>query len=159
MDSVRLTEAFGYNVGDLLLISSEALDARVAGATPRRVLIAWPWWGVDLGSVNSWDGTVGFPRDSDAYDWCNTPWRLEPDPSELDKGGSCFVGIPPTEVRIIGIEKFEPPADFDFLPRPDCALEVCPVDMLEDDEAGYVLYLNGEEPIEIEVIESATESK
>jgi hypothetical protein len=158
VDSVRLTEALGYNVGDLLLISSEASDVRVAGTTPRRVLIAWPWRELDPESANSWDGTVGFPRDPDAYDWSNTPWRLEPDPSELDSGRSCFVGIPPTEVRVIGIEKFDPPADFGFLPRPEYVLEVCPTDMLDDENAGYVLYLNGEEPIEIEVIESAAES-
>lgn len=158
MDSVRLTEALGYSVGDLLLISSEATDVRVAGTTPRRVLLAWPWREVDPESANSWDGTIGFSRDPDAYDWRNTPWRLEPDPSELDTGDSCFVGIPPTEVRVIGIEKFDPPADFGFLPRPEFVLEVCPIDLLDDDDAGYTLYLNGEEPIEIEVIEGATDS-
>ncbi|HEX6968166.1 MAG TPA: hypothetical protein VF174_05045 [Micromonosporaceae bacterium] len=154
MESVKLTEALGYTVGDLLMISAEAFDARVAGTTPRRVLIDWPWREVDPESTNSWDGTLGFPRDPDAHDWCNTPWRLEPDPSELKTGDSCFVGIPLTEVRITGIEKFDPPADFGFLPRPDYVLEVVPVDMVDDEEAGYVLYLNGEEPIEIEIVES-----
>lgn len=150
MESVRLTKAVGYTVGDLLLISAEAFDARVAGTTPRRVLIDWPWREIDHESANSWGGTMAFPRDPDAYDWCNTPWRLEPEPSELEAGGSCLVGIPPTEVRVTGIEKYEPPADFGFLPRPEYVLEVVPVDMLDDEEAGFVLYLNGEEPIEIE---------
>ena len=154
MESVRLTEALGYNVGDLLMISAEAFDVRVAGTTPRRLLIDWPWREVDPKSANSWDGTLGFPRDPDAHDWSNTPWRLEPDPSELQTGDGCFVGIPPTEVRIKGIEKYEPPADFGFLPRPDYVLEVVPVDMLDDEDAGFVLYLNGEEPIDIEIVES-----
>ncbi|MFY1697925.1 hypothetical protein [Solwaraspora sp. WMMA2101] len=150
MESVRLTEAVGYTVGELLLISAEAFDARVAGTTLRRVLIDWPWREIDPDSANSWDGTVAFPRDPDSYDWCNTPWRLEPDPSDLEAGDSCFIGIPPTKVIVIGIEKFEPPADFGFLPRPEYVLEVVPVDMLDDEEAGFVLYLNGEEPIELE---------
>jgi hypothetical protein len=154
VESVRLAEALGYTVGDLLMISAEAFDARVAGTTPRRVLIEWPWREVDSESANSWDGTMGFPRDPDAYDWRNTPWRLEPDSSELQTGDACFVGIPPTEVRITGIEKYEPPADFGFLPRPDYVLEVVPVDMLDDEDAGFVLYLNGEEPIDIEIVEN-----
>lgn len=154
MESLRLTEALGYTVGDLLIISAEAFDSRVASTTSRRVLIDWPWREVDPNSANSWDGTVGFPRDSEAYDWCNTPWRLEPDVSELQTGDACFVGIPPTEVRIVGMEKYEPPADFGFLPRPDYVLELVPVDMLDDEDAGFVLYLNGEEPIDIEIVES-----
>ncbi|MEV0810325.1 hypothetical protein [Micromonospora sp. NPDC050200] len=48
----------------------------------------------------------------------------------------------------------EPPADFGFLPRPDYVLEVVPVDMLDDEDAGFVLYLNGEEPIDIEIVEN-----
>ncbi|MDR7273633.1 hypothetical protein [Catenuloplanes atrovinosus] len=155
MNSVKLTEASGYTVGDLLLISAEAFDARVAGTTPRRVRVDWPWREVDPESRNSWDGTVAFPRDPGAYEWCNTPWRLEPDPSELTTGDACFVGIPPTEVRVTGIERFEPPADYGFLPRPDYVLELVPVDMVDDEDAGFVLYLNGGEPIEIEVLERA----
>lgn len=152
MDSVRLTEALGYTVGDLLEISAEAFDARVGGTTRQRVLIDWPWWEADPDSANSWDGTVGFPRDPDAYDWGNTPWRLEPDPSELETGDACFVGIPPTEVRVTGIERYDPPADFGFLPRPEYVLEVVPTDLVDDDEAGYVIYLNGAEPIKLERI-------
>jgi hypothetical protein len=155
VDSVRLTEALGYTVGDLLVISAEAFDARVAGTTRQRVLIDWPWWEPDPGSANSWDGTVGFPRDPDAYDWSNTPWRLEPDPSELETGDACFVGIPPTEVRVTAIERYDPPADFGFLPRPEFVLELVPTDLLDDDEAGYVIYLNGAEPIELEKVAEA----
>jgi hypothetical protein len=142
----------GYNVGDLLIISAEAFDARIAGTTPRRVLIDWPWRSVDPESVNPWDGTVDFPRDPYAYDWRNTSWRLEPDPSELEKGDACFAGIPPTVVEIAGIEFYEPPADFGFLPRPDYVIEVVPADMIDDEDAGFVLQLNGDEPIDIAVI-------
>ncbi|MFF3866254.1 hypothetical protein [Micromonospora sp. NPDC001898] len=147
-----MTEALGYTLGDLLMISAEAFDARVVRTTPQRLLIDWPWWEADPDSANSWDGTVGFPRDPDAHGWQNTPWRLEPDPSELRAGDPCFVGIPPTEVRVTSIERFDPPADFGFLPRPDYMLGVVPVDAIEDQEAGYVLYLNSQEPIDIEVL-------
>jgi hypothetical protein len=147
-----LTKALGYTVGDLLVISAEAFDARVVGTTPQRLLIDWPWWEPDPESTTSWDGTVGFPRDSDAYGCHNTPWRLEPDASELQAGDPCFVGIPPTEVRVTSIERFDPPADFGFLPRPDYVLGVVPIDAIEDQEAGYVLYLNSQEPIHIEVL-------
>ncbi|MGW4945936.1 hypothetical protein ACWEOZ_30640 [Actinoplanes sp. NPDC004185] len=147
-----MTKALGYTVGDLLLISAEAFDARVVSTTPHRLLIDWPWQEPDPESDNPWDGTVGFPYASEAHGWLNTPWRLEPDASELQAGDPCFVGIPPTEVRITSIERFEPPADVGFLPRPEYALEVVPVDALEDEEAGYVLYLNSREPIHIEVL-------
>ncbi|MFC8851041.1 MULTISPECIES: hypothetical protein [unclassified Micromonospora] len=148
-----LPEVLDYKVGDVLLISAEASEARVARVAPRRLTIAWPWREIDPDSENSWDGTLGFPRDPDAYDWVNTPWRLERDPSGLNSGDACFVGIPPTKVRVIGIRRFDPPADFGFLPRPEYVLEVIPVDLVDDGEAGYVLYLNGLEPIEIEVVE------
>ncbi|MEU8182593.1 hypothetical protein AB0B85_32420 [Micromonospora sp. NPDC049044] len=151
MNSVRLAEALGYRVGDLLMISAEAFDARVVGTTPQHLLIDWPWWTADPESANSWDGTIGLPRDADDYGWHNTPWRLEPDPSELHTGDPCFVGIPPTTVRITSIEKYEPPADFGFLPRPDYVLGVVPVDATLDEEAGYVLYLNSY-PLDIEVL-------
>lgn len=155
VNTVSLAEAEGYAVGDLLRLSSEAFDARVVGTTARRVLIEWPWFAVDEASDNDWGGTFGFPRDSEAYEWCNTPWRLEPDPEELHAGSSCFVGVPPTEVRITGIQKHDPPADFGFLPRPEYVLEVCPVDLIDDEDAGFVIYLNSGEPVDIEVVESA----
>lgn len=91
MESVKLTEALGCAVRDRLLVSAEAFDAQVAGLTPRRLLVDWPWLEVDPESDNSWDGTFGFPRDADAHDWCNTPWRIEPGPSELEIGDACFV--------------------------------------------------------------------
>jgi hypothetical protein len=68
-------------------------------------------------------------------------------------GEDGVVVIPATEVLVTGIEKYEPPADYGFLPRPDYLLEVVPVESAEDDEAGYVIYLNGNKPIDIEVVE------
>ncbi|MFI6763201.1 hypothetical protein ACIBF5_29125 [Micromonospora sp. NPDC050417] len=155
MESVKLLEVLGYAVGDLLMIRANAFDALVVKTTLRRVLVEWPWREVDPDSQNSWDGTVGFPREPDGRDWSNTPWRLEPDAAELEAGELCLVGIPPTKVRVTGVEKFDPPADFGFLPRPDCVLELVPVEMSDDEDAGYVLYLNGKEPIQTELIEKS----
>lgn len=156
MESTRLKTALGYTVGDRLVISSEAFETIVARVTARRVLVEWPWREVDPHSRNSWDGTLGFPRDSDAYDWCNTPWRLDPDPEELESGSPCFVGIPPTEVIVTSIEKYDPPADFGFLPRPDYVMELTPEATIEDEDAGYVVYMNGNEPIELETINATS---
>src|SRR5689334_22665021 len=114
MNGINLTEGSGFAVGDLLRISAEAFETRVVRITPYRVLVDWPWWHVDPQSANSWDGTVGFPRDPDAYDWCNTPWRLEPDPSELEPGSWCFVGILPTFVRVTDIVLYAPPQTSGF---------------------------------------------
>ncbi len=119
MESAKLTTALGYAVGDRLTIFAEAFETRVKRVNARRLTVEWPWREVDPDSEkNLWDGTLGFARDSDAYDWRNTPWRLEPNPEELEPGGSCFfVGVPMTEVIVTGIEKYDPPADFGFLPR------------------------------------------
>jgi hypothetical protein len=153
MHSVSLQNALGYSVGDVLLISCEPFDTRVVRVTPDRVSVEWPWRRPDPESENWWEGRVSFPRDPDAYGWVNTPWRLEPDPTELEEGDACFVGIPPTRVRVIGIELFDPPADFGFLPRPDYVLGVRPSSDEDDEDAGYAIYLNGEEPVEIQVVE------
>ena len=153
MERIRLDSARGFTVGDLLRISCEALDTKVTSTTPTRVLVRWPWREIDPSSASRWDGTIGFPRDPDHYDWCNTPWRIEPDGWDLTAGDNCFVGIPPSEVRVTSIERYDPPGDFGWLPRPEWVLGVCPVENLDDEEAGYVLYLDGDEPIDIEVVE------
>jgi hypothetical protein len=100
----------------------------------------------------------GLSYDPDHYSWSNTPWRVEPDPSELVIGDQCFLGIPETEVQVISIERHDPPADYGFLPRPEWVLGVCPVDSVDDEEAGCALYLDGAEPIQITKVRSAAHS-
>jgi hypothetical protein len=149
MRMIQLSEALGYFVGDVLTISAAPFDTRVVRMQARRLAVEWPWWQADPDAENSWDGTVGFPRDPDAYGWCNTPWRVEPDVSELEPGQMCMVGIPPTQVRVTMVVKYEPPADFGFLPRPEYALGVVSMEDADDEEAGYTIYLGGNEPIEL----------
>lgn len=141
-----------YEVGDRLLLSSDVWDARVSRVTVHTVFLEWPWMQIDPGSRSPWDGTFGFPRRSDHFDWANTPWRIEPDVEELSQGDVCMIAVLTTEVRVMSIERYEPPADLGWLPRPQLAIGVCPVDLLGDDEAGYVLYIASAEPIVIEKI-------
>jgi hypothetical protein len=155
MNYTTLTEFAGYAVGDTLQVSCEAHDARVVGTTRTRLLVEWPWLQVDEASENPWNGTMELPRDPEAYVWEGVPWRLEPDPSELGTGDPCFVGIPPTLVRVMQIGRHDPPADHGFLPRPEHVLGLCPIDVVDEEEAGFTLYLDGGEPIEIEVVSRA----
>ncbi|MEU9130708.1 hypothetical protein AB0D08_21845 [Kitasatospora sp. NPDC048540] len=150
MRRVRHESAEGFARGDRLILSAEPFDVHVSSVTATRVFIEWPWREIDGESKNRWDGTVGFSRDPDHWDWRNTPWRVEPDPSELSAGETCMLGIPPTEVQVVAIDQYDPPADFGWTPRPTWVLGVCPVSDLSDEEAGYVLYLNSGEPIVID---------
>ncbi|MEU4558651.1 hypothetical protein AB0F72_09675 [Actinoplanes sp. NPDC023936] len=146
----RLATAQGYTVGDVLMISAEPFDSRVSRISPMWASLEWPWAERDPESKNSWHGTMGFPLDPDDVDWQSTPWRVEPHPSEMGEGDPCMIGIPPTRVRVTAIEHYDPPADYGWLPRPEYALVVVPVDA---DEDGYLLYLNSGEPIDIQVID------
>ncbi|MFJ1569851.1 hypothetical protein ACIOG8_37515 [Streptomyces erythrochromogenes] len=139
-----------YSRGDLLSISCEAVEARVARVTQHYILVEWPWGEPDVGKSIQWDGTMGFPRSPSSPDWLNTPWRLEPESSELSAGDMCFVGIPCTVVAIQGVNHFDPPLVTGLLPRPTVGLDVVDNNHFEDDEAGFRLYLDGPEPIEVE---------
>jgi hypothetical protein len=149
MRRVNFDAAKGFRVGELVVIACEITRARVARTTPSRILVSWPWRAIDPAGRNSWDGTVGFPRDADDPSWLNLPWRITPDVSQLDADDVCEIWIPPTEVQITLITQFDPPADFGFTPRPEWVLGVCPPDLLDDEEAGYTIYLDVGEPIEI----------
>jgi hypothetical protein len=143
------SEAAGFTVGDRLSISCGPFDARIHSVSATRVFIEWPWREKDPSS-RSWDGTMGFPRDPDHWEWRNTPWRVEPDPLELQTDDLCMVGIPPTEVQVIAIDAYEPPADFGWTPRPALGIGLCPVTDLDIEEAGYVIYPESGDPVEIE---------
>ena len=145
--------AFGYTVGDLLTISADIVEVRVARVTKSTVSVEWPWWTVDPDSRNSWDGTMGFPRDPDHYDWRNYPWRMEPEGWHLAPGDRCLIAIPDTTVRLEGIENYDPPADFGSLPRPAWAFGLRPLQYEEGEDSGYTLSLDDAgKPIDTEII-------
>jgi hypothetical protein len=114
-----------------------------------------PWRDIDPTSKSNWDGTLGIPREPESYAMSSTPFRVEPDGRELDTGDSCLLSVSPSELRIVSIDRYVPPVDFGWLPRPEWVLSVCPVEYLDDEEAGYVIYLNGGDPFDIEVIQLA----
>jgi hypothetical protein len=151
----RVQSARGYGVGDVLQIFSDVTELTVVGGNNRRFLVNWPWREIDPDSSNSWDGSVGFPRDPDHYEWKNTPWRVEPEGWDLVTGDTCLIAVPETNVRITVIENYDPPAEYGWLPRPSWALGVCPLEFESDEEAGFMLYLDADEPIDIETVSKA----
>lgn len=140
-----------YRVGDELVVWCDPEDARVADVRGGYVYIEWPWREVDLSSNKRWNGQLAFPRDPDSLEWANTPWRLDPDPSELEVGETCQVGIPRTAITVRSVRFYDPPRDLGWLPRPTIGLGVANVaDARFGDEAGYVIYVDGAEPISLE---------
>ncbi|TDB77120.1 hypothetical protein E1264_37725 [Actinomadura sp. KC216] len=142
----------GFVVGETVQISCEAQEVQVRGVTATRVLLDWPWGEPDPASENFWDGTLGLPRDPTSYDWRNIPWRVDPDTDSLTAGDICIVGIPPVEAVVRKIANYIPAADFGRLPRPEWALELCYPEYLDDEEAGFTIYLDSAEPVQIEVV-------
>jgi hypothetical protein len=134
-------------VGDEFIISCEPADAVVANVTNRYIFIQWPWGERDEQSRTKWDGTLALPRDESNYEWANTPWRVEPSPAELEVGSSCMVGIPRTRVMVRRVYEFDPPRSLGWLPKPTAGIGVVEVGRREDEEAGYMVYLDGAEPI------------
>jgi hypothetical protein len=92
---------------------------------------------------------VALPRDEASYEWTNTPWRTEPAPWNLETGLECTVGIPPTRVMVREVQRYDPPRNLGWLPRPTKGLSVVEAALQDDEDAGYVLYLDGAEPVRL----------
>ena len=143
----------GFQAGDHLLLECAPVDAEVSKVAGSYAFIEWPWREVDMESRLRWNGQVAFPRSSDSFEWLNTPWRIEPDVEMLEEGDACMVGISPTRVIVRAVHQFDPAKDLGWLPRPSVGLSVVPVGDFEgDDEAGYMIYLDGAEPIIVQQI-------
>jgi hypothetical protein len=137
-------------VGDELLLECLPADARVVTVTDRYAFVEWPWREIDPASARKWNGLVAFPRDPDSLEWANTPWRLEPNPEELESGSTCRVGIPSTVVLVRSIRLFDPPRDLGWLPRPTTGLDVVIAGADQfDEDSGFLIYLDGAEPLSI----------
>jgi hypothetical protein len=156
MPAEQALDASGYTVGELLRISCEPRNARVTEVTPYYVTLEWPWRGIDNESRRfRWSGRVALPRDPNHFEWHNTPWRVDPEPHELQVGDLAIVGILPTTVRIMRIRRHDPPLELGWLPRPEATLGVCFQGDEDDDEAGFALYQPSREPIVIERVDGA----
>ena len=121
MTRTKVPAARGFQVGDLLRLSSEIYEIRVTGGNDCTFTVEWPWREIDQASRNRWDGQIGFPRDPNHRNWRNTPWRVEPDGWELSSGDVCLAAIPSADVRVTAIINYDPPEAFGWLPRPSWA--------------------------------------
>jgi hypothetical protein len=138
-----------FRAGESLILACEPADARVARVSGGYVFLEWPWRETDPGSGFRWNGQVALPWDADSREWVNTPWRVEPDAGELEAGATCWVGIPPTRGIVRALYKYAPARDVGWLPRPTLGLGVVPVGHEDDEEAGYLVYLDGAEPVSV----------
>lgn len=108
-----------HRVGDVLLVSCPYTDARVARLTRQEVVVEWPWWEVDPEcDWIEWNGQVALAGDPASYDWDLELFRTEPPPRHLEVGAVCKVGIPPTVVHVMSVERMDPPLETGRLPRP-----------------------------------------
>lgn len=140
----------GFKVGEQLVISCDPVDAVVVRRLGDHYCIKWPWGEVDPQSAFQWDESKAFPIESDSFEWENTPWRIEPDTSGLMVGDSCMIGIPPTRVIVQNVETYSPPRDVGWLPRPSVGLAVVKAGRFQEHpEAGYMIYLDGPDPLEV----------
>jgi hypothetical protein len=138
-----------FRAGELLTLACEPADACIASVSSGYVYIEWPWREVDPGSRFRWNGQVALPWDAGSREWVNTPWRTEPDVGELETGDTCWVGIPPTRVVVRAVLRYSPARDLGWLPRPTLGLSVVAAGDKDDDEAGYLVYLDGAEPVSV----------
>ncbi|GAA1338949.1 hypothetical protein GCM10009635_49640 [Actinocatenispora thailandica] len=139
-----------FRVGQTLTLSCEPTDARVESITKHYVSIEWPWREPDPESQIRWSGKISLPSRVDSAEWINTPWRTEPSVEDLRAGIVCMIGIPPTNVIVRDVRIFTPARDVGWLPRPTLGLGVVPEGESENDpEAGYLIYVDGGEPISV----------
>ncbi|MFE2586728.1 hypothetical protein [Streptomyces sp. NPDC059378] len=139
-------------IGDHVMVSCEPAAARVVG-TGRYVMLEWPWRTIDNSSNFRWNGQVALPHGDSHQEW--SPYRLEPAASALRVGDVCTVCIPPTRLYVGHYEEYRPPRSLGWAPAPTAGLYVVPPERMDLDmeDAGYMLYLGGSDPIRVEPVE------
>jgi hypothetical protein len=148
--------AGGFTVGDVVRLSCEPGSARVAQVMVSHVMVEWPWRRIDPDARRvRWNGTVGLPRLPEHPDWGHSPWRTDPDVGGLREGDVCSVGIPPVQVRVSGIRRFDPPMPLGWLPHTALALGLVLSGHEGDPEGGFSVYLPSAEPYVIEHVDAA----
>lgn len=144
------------HVGDLLQISCPATPARVVEKSSTYLVVEWPWWTVDpLGQGASWNGCVAITIDPSSYDWERELFSTEPAPAQLNPGDICRIGIPPTIVRVLSVDTFDPPLETGYLPRPRRLVTVLPANQpvdVESEDQGYSLDPDDGIPITFEPV-------
>ena len=89
-----------FRIGEVITLACPPADARVVRVGSQYIFLEWPWREVDSDSKARWNGQVALPREIGSYEWLNTPWRVDPDASQLEAGDACMVGIPATRVIV-----------------------------------------------------------
>jgi hypothetical protein len=91
----------------------------------------------------------GVKRQVNESDRISGTHSVEPDAGGLEAGDACRVGIPPTRVIVREVRSYAPAKDVGWLPRPASGLSVVPIDGEGDQEAGYLVCLDGAEPVSV----------
>lgn len=144
-----------FRIGDILTVSCPFTEAAVARIRPDHVSLVWPWWKQDP-DVDwvEWNGQVAIATDPDCHDYALEIWRIQPQAPGLSVGGRCLVGIPPTTVHIIGVERYAPARETGLLPRPSTELVLLraghSADPIAEDQ-GFSLVPDDEIPYGIEL--------
>ncbi|OJF14087.1 hypothetical protein [Couchioplanes caeruleus] len=122
-----------FRTGDVLEIFCPFTEARVAGVSAGDVSIRWPWWRNDADvEWIDWNGNVAIAGGPDTPGWSNELFRTEPPAELLQVGADCRVGIPPTVVHVIEVQRFDPPLETGRLPRPHREIVVLTRGVSED---------------------------
>lgn len=141
-----------YQVGDVLRLSCEPADARIAAVTRAYVFVDWPWGERDRTSRVRWNGQVALPRDPDSAEWDLTLFRAEPHFAELSVGDVCLVGVPSTVATVVSVSPHDPRREVGWLPKPHTVVGIRREGSSPEAETVFPLYLEPQEPIEIEIL-------
>ncbi|OEJ97627.1 hypothetical protein [Streptomyces thermolilacinus] len=117
-----------FRVGDVLSVACPFTATRVTRLERDHVSLEWPWWGRDPDSESfHWNGIVAIGVATDADEWTQPElFRTDPPPEHLASGDACRVGVPPTVAHVTAVDRFDPPLETGWLPRPRLAVAVLP---------------------------------
>ncbi|MDX3537947.1 hypothetical protein PV721_27080 [Streptomyces sp. MB09-01] len=123
-----MIEDADFRVGDVLSVACRFTEARVTRLGWDSLVLEWPWWRRDPDSeFFHWNGQVALGVDADARVWHETTlFRTEPPLDVLEPDDVCRVGVPPTVVHVTTVDRFDPPLETGWLPRPRVAVTVLP---------------------------------
>ncbi|MET9594490.1 hypothetical protein ABZY45_26720 [Streptomyces sp. NPDC006516] len=113
-----------FRVGDVLSVSCPFTVTRVErGVTWGHVAVRWPWWEIDrTDGFAQWNGIVALGVDdghgSVAPEVAAELFRTDPPAEQLQAGGVCRVGVPPTVVHVTAVDHHDPPLETVWLPHP-----------------------------------------
>jgi hypothetical protein len=137
--------------GDEVIVSCEPASARVVAVDSRYISLEWPWGAIDNSSNFRWNGQYALPWGDYPQEW--VPYRLEPAASALRAGDVCTVSIPPIRLYAGHYEEYDPPRNLGWAPAPTAGIYVVPLESMDVEDAGCMLYLGGAEPIHVELVQ------